>query len=219
MPQLPNWTHPCTAVIFLMFCFMVSPGGETRNRAAGSSQTNGSQSAAVIHAVQNHFGTAVEPVTAFQPFNVVGDFNGDGVEDAAIVVRIKERRTALSRNVRLLNPFESRGAIKFPTNPGAQNELGLAILHSWKSAKAPGKFLLIGESPILILQYSRATSSEQGDRQNLIDLRIRRSKARPAGALPRGSRGDVILLATEVGADSLLYWNGRTYLWEDAAED
>lgn len=219
MAQLPKAALPSTPVIFLLFCLIVTPGSQIRNRAAGSSQTNGSQSTAVIHAVQNHFGTAVEPVTAFQPFYVVGDFNGDAVEDAAIVVRIKERRTALSRNVRLLNPFESRGAIKFPTNPSAQNKLGLAILHSWKSAESPGKFLLIGESPILLLQYSRATSSEQGDRQNLIDLWTRRGKARPGETLPRGARGDVILLATEVGADSLLYWNGRTYLWEDAAED
>ncbi|HUS09949.1 MAG TPA: hypothetical protein VMZ30_05730, partial [Pyrinomonadaceae bacterium] len=155
MPQLPNASGPCTAVIFLLFCFIVTPGGETRNRATGSRQTNGSQTAAVIHAVQNHFGTAVEPATTFQPFNIVGDFNGDGVEDAAVVVRIKGIRTALPGNVRLLNPFEPRGAIKFPTNPGAQNKLGLAILHSWKIAEAPGKFLLIGESPILILQYSR----------------------------------------------------------------
>ena len=83
--------------------------------------------------MQKHFGATVEVVTAFQPFNVAGDFNGDGAQDIVVVVRIKARRNALPTNVKLLNPFETRGAIKFPANPDSENKLALAIIHSWKT--------------------------------------------------------------------------------------
>jgi hypothetical protein len=68
------------------------------------------------------------------------------------------------------------------------------------------------------MQYSRATSSAQADKQNLIGI-SKRGQRGSGLTLPRGAKGDVILLGTEIGGDSLLYWNGRTYLWQDAAED
>jgi hypothetical protein len=121
--------------------------------------------------------------------------------------------------VKLLNPFERGGAIKFPKKSVEDNKLAVAIIHSWNNPAQAARLLLLGESPILILQNARAISSEPSDRLNLIGLRSRRAK-RPRGEiLPRGSKGDVILLATEVGGDGLLYWNGRTYLWEEPAED
>ena len=216
--QNTNRRDAGASAFFLLLCFAITPVSNTQHQAAPSKdQTNPSQ-AALVETVQKHFGATVEVVTAFQPFSVAGEFNGDGAQDVVVVVRIKARRNALPTNVKLLNPFETRSAIKFPANPDSQNKLALAIIHGWKT-ETVGKFLLLGESPVLIMQYARAISSEQGDKQNLISLMSKRGR-RPAGVtLPRGSKGDVILLATEVGGDSLLYWNGRTYLWEDAAED
>lgn len=214
-----NRLYDAASVLLLLCSFAINPVGHAQNQAAHSNkEMNASQSADVIQAVQKHFGAAVEVVTAFQPFNVVGDFNGDGTADIAVVVRIKARRNALPTNVKLLNPFETRGAIKFPANPDSENKLALAIIHGWRT-ETVGKFLVLGESPVLIMQYPRAVSSEPGDKQNLIGLMSKRGR-RPLGvSLPRGSKGDVILLATEVGGDSLLYWNGRTYFWQDVAED
>jgi len=174
---------------------------------------------AVTLAVQKHFGPAVQAVMSFQPFFVIGDFNGDGVLDLAAVVRLKARRQTLPADVKLLNPFERGGAIKFPNNPEADNKLAVAIIHSWNNPAPAAKLLLLGESPILILQNARAISSEPNERVNLIGLRRRRAKRTRGVILPGGSKGDVILLATEVGGDGLLYWNGRTYLWEEPAED
>jgi len=36
------------------------------------------------------------------------------------------------------------------------------------------------------------------------------------GSVPATAKGDVVLLFTEVGDNSMLYWNGRTYRWQDA---
>ena len=208
---MQNTTHRYTSAAFLLLCILIiAPAANAQSPTSAT---------AVALAVQKHFGTTVEAVTSFQPFYVVGDFNGDGVPDLAAVVRLKARRQALSAGVKLLNPFERGAAIKFPNNPADDNKLAVAIVHSWSSPAPAARLLLLGESPILILQNARALSSEPNDRLNLIGLRSRRTKRTGGVILPQGSKGDVILLATEVGGDGLLYWNGRTYLWEEPAED
>jgi hypothetical protein len=180
---------------------------------------NALQPAAVAAALQTNFGSAVEASSAFKPFYVVGDFNGDGAQDIAAVVLIKAGRSALPKDVRLLNPFEFEQKIKYPAYPATANKLALAIIHGWRNPKPSGKYLLIGESPILILDHQRVTSAQPADRVNLIGL-LNKVGRRPKGStFPRGAKGDVILLGNQVGDNSPLYWNGRTYVWEDSAED
>ena len=145
-------------------------------------------------------------------------FNGDAAMDIAVVVRVKGRRVNLPKDVRVLNPFEDRTTAKFPDNPATANKLALVVIHSWKAPQPTSKFLLIGEAPILILEPDRATSSQPNDRKDLIELMSRRGKRRKGEKLPPRSKGDVIVLGSEVG-DSVLYWNGRTYVWEDSPDD
>ena len=171
------------------------------------------QSAAVTEAVQAAFGSAVEAVTGFKPFYLSGDFNGDGMQDIVAVVRIKEKRTALPKDARLLNPFYAGPKVTFPNNPATENKQALAIIHSWKTPQTAAKFLLIGEAPILIFVYDR-TSDPEGSK-NLMGLMSRRGKRRRGQTFPPTAKGDVILLGTEVGSDSPLYWNGKTYRWEE----
>jgi hypothetical protein len=186
-------------------------------KATQSSAPPGSDSNTISETVSRNFGSGVEVVATFHPYQVTGDFNGDRVQDLAVVVRITGSRSLLPKDVKLLNPFEQGGAIHFPQN--AENRLALAIVHSWNSPVASGKYLLLGESPVLVLQYARAISSQESDRNGLLGLRSKAVKRRGSAPLPPTAKGDVILLGTEVGGDSLLYWNGRTYRWEDSAED
>jgi hypothetical protein len=202
--------------IYCVITTIVSANGETTRKVT---QSNSSQAIAVTGAMQSNFGSAVEASTAFQPFYVTGDFNGDGAQDIAVVVRIKERRSALPKDVRLLNPYQLEKTIEFPANPATENKLALVIIHGWKNPKPSGKFLLIGDSPILILDYQRVISDQPADRRNLIALMSKRGKRRKGETFPRGAKGDVILLGNQVGDNSPLYWNGRTYVWEDSAED
>jgi len=202
--------------IYCVITIIGTANGETTRKVT---QSNPSQAIAVTGAVQSDFGSAVEASTAFNPFYVTGDFNGDGAQDIAIVVRVKEGRSALPKDVRILNPFQLERTISFPADPATENKLALVIIHGWKNPKPSGKFLLIGDSPILILDYQRVTSEQSSDRQNLIGIMSKRGK-RPKGVtFPRGAKGDVILLGNQVGDNSPLYWNGRTYVWEDSAED
>ena len=200
------------SLVFLALCGFVAT-------TPNSAQTSARQPATVSAALQTNFGATVEASTAFKPFYMTGDFNGDGVQDIAVVVRIKETRSALPKDVRLLNPFEVGRSIKFPANPAAENKLALAIIHGWKNPKASAKYLLVGDSPILILDYQRLVSDQPADRQDLIGLMPRRGRRPQGSTYPRGAKGDVILLGNQVGDNSPLYWNGRTYVWEDSAED
>jgi hypothetical protein len=197
--------------------FLAVAGNTQRISAHAIGQTSTDQSAAVSAALQKSFGATVEAVTGFKPFYLTGDFNGDGAQDIVVVVRVKGARMAIPKDVRILNPFEPGGAIKFPANPAGENKLALVIIHDWKNPQPAGKFLLIGESPILILEYNRIQSGPDGAK-NLMELMSRRGKRRKGEKLPPTSKGDVIVLGSEVG-DSVLYWNGRTYRWEDSPDD
>ena len=155
-------------VIFLLLVVLLannvcSLSGQTKTQTKASqlSQTT------LKNMLQTSFGSAVEPVSAFKPYYLTGDFNGDRAQDILIVVRIKGTRAELASDVTLYNPFERPKAV-FPTNPSANPTLAFAIIHGskpgWQTPPALEKFLLLGETPILILNYGRAINATPGTR-------------------------------------------------------
>jgi hypothetical protein len=186
---------------------------------ATNEQSKVSQSAVVTKALATSFGPALEPVTGFRPFYLTGDFNGDGMPDLLVVVLIKRRRSELPKDVRVLNPFYNDRSYgpNYPTDPAAKPTLAFAVIHGtkagWKTSESAGKFLLVGPSPILIMEYDREKSDPNGG----IELKRKRSTPRKGGWPPAAAKGDSIYLPTE-GSDSILYWNGTTYRWEEGDE-
>jgi hypothetical protein len=198
----------------------------TANTRGISAPTNSQTKAALLslstlrEALKTSFGSAVEAASAFKPFYLTGDFNGDGAADLLIVVRVKGPRSELESDVKLYNPFERPKAV-YPANPAANPTLALAIIHGsrpgWQTPPALEKFLLLGESPVLILNYGRVASTELQDKKDLMELlRKRSTKYRADGWPPAAAKGDSIVLGTEA-TDSILYWNGKNYRWEEAA--
>jgi hypothetical protein len=81
---------------------------------------------------------------------------------------------------------------------------------------AAEKFLLVGQSPVLILNYSRVATGDPDAVKTLIELLGKRSRRlRDLGWPPTAAKGDAIILGTEA-TDSILYWNGKTYRWQEA---
>jgi hypothetical protein len=210
--------------LFLLLgaCILGTTARAPRVCAQTTKQTKANESnrsAAVTEAFTTSFGSSLEAVTSFNPFYLTGDFNGDGAQDILIVVRLKGRRSELERDVKVLNPFYRTGEPTFPTDPAAKPTLALAIIHGtnagWKTPQPAAKFLLLGESPVLILENDRATSGHSEDAKNLMEILSKRGKRRAASRPPAAAKGDAILLGTEA-AESILYWNGKTYRWAES---
>jgi hypothetical protein len=178
------------------------------------------QTAAVAEALRTSYGSAVEAVTAFKPYYVIGDFNGDAAEDIVIAVRLKGKRSDLPADVKTYNPFERPKAV-WPEDPATTPTLALAIIHGskagWQTAPPLETFLLFGQSPVLILNYGRVSSGDANALKTLIELLPKGSKRlKDFGWPPAAAKGASIILGTEA-TDSILYWNGKNYRWEEAA--
>ncbi|MGH9932816.1 MAG: hypothetical protein ACREA9_26740, partial [Pyrinomonadaceae bacterium] len=203
-------------LVILLFTLANARGLSAQTKA----KTNQPSQSALREVLQTSFGSAVEVVTAFKPFYLTGDFNGDGAQDILIVVHITGPRAELAVDVKVYNPFE-RPKATFPADPSANPTLALAIIHGskpgWQTPTALEKFLLFGQTPILILNYGRVMNGEPQDRKDLMELLTKRStRFRGDGWPPASAKGDSIVLGTEA-TDSILYWNGKTYRWEEAA--
>ena len=146
---------------------------------------------------------------------VVGDFNGDGSQDIAVVVKpgrgmLPELNSEYSNWIRedpleigrLAAQAQEQHSIKKrkPTIVTARDNL-LAVIHGynaagWRDPKATQTYLLknaVGEK--LSTENSESLLSDTANRQQLPPL-----------------RGDVIR-ETLNGVPGLLYWNGARYTW------
>ena len=217
-----NRTSVVSLLLLMVGCVFIIAAATLGASTQTTKQTKTKQSnqtAAVTEALKASFGSALEAVTAFNPFYLTGDFNGDGAQDIVIAARIKGHRSDLPPDVKVYNPFERPKAV-FPADPLANPTVALAIIHGtkagWKNAQTAGKFLLVGESPILILENDRATSGRPEDAKKLMEIKSKLGKRRGATWPPVAAKGDSILLETEA-TESILYWNGKTYRWEESA--
>ena len=209
--------------LLLVSSFLIATPGALGISAKATGQSTGSQArpstAAVVGALKKSFGSALEAANKFKPFYLTGDFNGDGSQDILIVAHLKGQRSELESDVKIYNPFERPKAI-YPADPSANPTLALAIIHGsapgWQTPPALEKFLLFGSSPVLILNHSRLISTETQAKQDLMELKKKSAKRRGDDWPPPAAKGDSIVLGTEA-TDSILYWNGKNYRWEEAA--
>lgn len=175
---------------------------QTSNVVASSSQDQLQQVRSVI---RTGFGPKVEVESALSsdPFYLLGDFNGDGFQDIAVLVNIEQARPDLKKhNVKFVDasPWSSTNGRQIdPESQDSHNCLGVAIIHGtvsgWKGADITDKFMFYD-------CFSAFRLVRKGQR-------IRRGSG-SQGATPR-PKGDSIFLDLESGATALVYWNGKTY--------
>jgi hypothetical protein len=210
-------------LLLLAGSFLIASPGALGISAKATAESIGSQprpsTATVVGALKKSFGSALEAANNFKPFYLTGDFNGDGAQDILIVTHLRGQRGELESDVKLYNPFARPKAI-YPADPIANPTLALAIIHGsapgWQTPPALEKFLLFGSSPVLILNHSRLISTETQAKLDLMELRKKSAKRRGDDWPPLAAKGDSIVLGTEA-TDSILYWNGKNYRWEEAA--
>src|SRR5688572_3013991 len=154
--------------------------------------------------VRNGYGFKVRVESqASEPFYLLGDFNGDGFADIAILVNIEAARADLKNHrVKYVNidAYSSQNGFQIdPLSHDSSNCLGIAIVHGaasgWESTNPAGRFMVYE-------CFSSFRVIRKGQR-------IRRgSGSRGRTPIPTG---DSIFLELETGGTALVYWNGKTY--------
>jgi hypothetical protein len=149
--------------------------------------------------IAKFFAPHAQLLASHKPCLLKGDFNGDGVEDAAALVRLNSDRAALPLAVKVVNPWSSH-----PGRLPSKTHLAIAVVFG---AAAPSARFLAGDRELLstpIWQDPAAT--------NLLAVIKRREASKRA-------KGDAIGVATEAGIEVKLYWDGATFRVEAPREE
>jgi hypothetical protein len=188
------------SVVLLFWALIVSPVyTQSRRGKANVSE------AQLQDVVRKEFGdqVKVQPALNSEPFYLLGDFNGDGRQDIAVLVNIEQGRAELKQHgVKYLDAdphSRTNGSEIDPKSAMGHNCIGIAIIHGtsdgWNVLNPAGKFLVYD-------CFSAFRLFRKGQR-------IRRGSG-SQGPTPK-PKGDSIFLDLETGGTSLIYWNGRTY--------
>ncbi len=195
-------------------------GGEPGNkstsveRAENGTAATASQgaTAAETEAVINRaFNSRVEVEGERRPFYLSGDFNGDGWQDIAVVVRLKDdaEQLKMTKTASVLDPWlaaaagadgeeASEGGLQTDEPGASAGDLALAVIHGtkdgWKASAPESRYLLLNSV--------------------FDELRIHRGKIEvgASGGTPPVVKGDAIYTGSEV-ASGIIYWDGAAYRW------
>lgn len=150
--------------------------------------------------VEKWFGGAAEVDSSRTPAYFVGSFDGDKNSDVAVILRLKVKPGAIGKDATVLNPWLAA------TEPDAdktdtESELALGIIHGsgkdWTTEEPAAKFILLDA----VYEEMRLVT---GSGENGTDL-------------PDDAKGDGIFTGTET-ANGIIYWNGKTYRWEQISD-
>jgi hypothetical protein len=157
----------------------------------------------VVALVRSTLTSQAEVFDRGNPWYRLGDFNGDGLQDLAVLVLVESgREELLKHGVEYIDidPFsKGNGSELDPMTDMGQHCLGLAIFQgssrSWSGAT-------LGV-PVLVYEcFSEYRVIGKG-------MRVRRGLA-SKGRTPV-LQGDALQLELETGGQTLVYWDGRTY--------
>ena len=146
------------------------------------------------------FGPSVVLDERHQSKQWAGDFNGDGEKDTLMAVVIKENVKQFSNAFELIQPWPLNEPV-LEQNDAAHKPVhyGLVLIHGGQ--KRP--VLLYDANPVSILGTQAAQSLHTVEHNKISNLEEE--------TLQNNAKGDVIVIPTEAGIDTYLYWNGETY--------
>lgn len=138
-----------------------------------------------------------------------GDFNGDRAPDLLALVAARTVGDDLPPGVRVVRPWPLAEGVT-PSVPSRGAHVVLAVIHG--AAGQGGAFILHDPNPISILDADAAGE--------LFVARHEELSTFDEPDLASRARGDVLVLPTEAGEDTFVYWDGSTYrVWAPGAED
>lgn len=162
--------------------------------------------------IKNTFGPNVEVVGGAKPTELKGDFNGDGLQDIAVLVTPKGKRGDLAPGVTIA--LTSEGARPLDPASVLNGKNSLAVIHGSASGlQSPqAKYLIydfgwIGwkgpENGTLVVIPK---AEQKKDRKGYLTLAPNHRVG-----LPDVNKGAVIVVPTDANINTVLYWDGSKY--------
>ncbi|MGI8789054.1 MAG: hypothetical protein ACR2HG_15035 [Pyrinomonadaceae bacterium] len=149
--------------------------------------------------VKSLSGGKLQVETRAVPYYLAADFDGDKVEDVAVIVNLSDTVKNIAETVKIEYPYPFGKQID-------DGDLALFIIHGkgkgWQFAQK-SSVLLLGRSSAMIFQKRRL--GEQGEGGN--NLEIKKDK-----------RGKASLLFGTEASEGILKWNGKKYVWTEDEE-
>lgn len=137
-----------------------------------------------------------------------GDFNADGQLDRLIWLNVHDSKYQLPVDTSIVRPWTDEGVDQTSRSfePGAKR--GLGIVHcqpgTVDECKLQRAFVVHDPDPISILDTEAAT-------ELLVTSQAALAEEEGVSEIIERARGDVIVVPTEAGIDTYLYWDGQTY--------
>lgn len=151
-----------------------------------------------------------EPATEYPV--MFGDFNDDGKRDQARFVRSSTVPVDLPESFILVRGWPHYGESEAPTHPKDGGPISLLIQHDADADPlVTSSYLLFDSNEISILSADAAMGSTT---MSVSDL----SEQRELPDLPSEFSGDIIIIPSEAGIDTYLYWNGKRYTSHEPLE-
>lgn len=129
------------------------------------------------------------------------DANGDGVKDLLFILNVDLIAKNLPAQVKVIRPWKYYGDSKSPNNFHQGGKVALFV--RLKSSEGDSEYLIWDANSPSVL-----------DTEAALDLTISKLANVAQEDLPplkKLARGDLIVIPTEAGIDTYLYWNGNTF--------
>lgn len=194
----------CFGIALTSGCAIAAEPANTAGAKAGAGSEGSMSSGPLVEA----FGGFAAPAGDAPARNLSGDFNGDGQLDRLIWLSVHDSGHQLPVDTSIVRPWPYEGADQTSTSfePGAKR--GLGIVHcqpgTVDDCELQRAFVVHDRDPVSILATEAAT-------ELLVVSKAALAEEEGVSEVIERARGDVIVLPTEAGIDTYLYWDGQTY--------
>jgi len=132
-----------------------------------------------------------------------GDFNGDQMDDQLLVVKADGKISELPSNVRVVRPWPLNDGETAGDTLSHGASVNLAVVHGTANGAQQQVFALHDDNSVSILDAPAA--------ETISAVKLKDVSSLNEPKLAAAAKGDLLVVPTEAGIDTYVYWDGATY--------